>query len=155
MLDNLEQIVDAAPEVAALSRAARQLRVLVTSRTPLRIAAEREYPLAPLALPPTTTDSPGLLTYPAVALFVDRAQRQALFELTADECRGRRRRSVGASTGCRSRSSSPPLASGSSRRKRCASGSTTRSSSSPPGHATAGAATDAARDDRLEPRPPD
>ena len=62
LLDNLEQIVAAAPEVARLVERCPALRIVTTSRTPLRIAAEREYPLAPLALPP------------AVALFVERAR---------------------------------------------------------------------------------
>ena len=63
LLDNLEQIVAAAaPEVAALVARCPALRIVTTSRTPLRIAAEREYPLAPLELPP------------AVALFVERAR---------------------------------------------------------------------------------
>jgi len=49
LLDNLEQIVDgAAPEVARLVDSCPQLRVVATSRTPLRIAAEREYQLSPL-----------------------------------------------------------------------------------------------------------
>ncbi|MFN2521484.1 MAG: adenylate/guanylate cyclase domain-containing protein, partial [Candidatus Limnocylindria bacterium] len=52
LLDNFEQVVDAAPELAALLTACPTLRVLVTSREPLRIAAEREYPLPPLAEPP-------------------------------------------------------------------------------------------------------
>ncbi|MBV8218680.1 MAG: adenylate/guanylate cyclase domain-containing protein, partial [Solirubrobacterales bacterium] len=51
LLDNLEQIVQAAPEVARLVERCPGLRIATTSRTPLRIAAEREYPLAPLTLP--------------------------------------------------------------------------------------------------------
>ena len=51
LLDNLEQIVSAAPEVARLVAACPRLRIVITSRTLLRIAAEREFPLAPLALP--------------------------------------------------------------------------------------------------------
>ena len=48
LLDNFEQIVAAAPDVAGLVDRCPELRVVTTSRTPLRIAAEREYPLAPL-----------------------------------------------------------------------------------------------------------
>ncbi len=51
LLDNLEQIVSAAPEVAWLVERCPGLQVVVTSRTPLRIAAEREYALDPLELP--------------------------------------------------------------------------------------------------------
>ena len=76
LLDNLEQVVAAAPEVAWLADGCPELRIVTTSRTPLRIAAEREYPLAPLALPPSSdTDSTeSLMAYSAVALFVERAR---------------------------------------------------------------------------------
>jgi predicted ATPase len=77
VLDNFEQVVLAAPEVAALLAAAPRLTVLVTSRVTLHLRGEREYPLPPLALP----DDPGrlppperLTQYAAVALFVERAQ---------------------------------------------------------------------------------
>ena len=46
LLDNLEQIVSAAPEIARLVAACPRLRIVITSRTLLRIAAEREFPLA-------------------------------------------------------------------------------------------------------------
>ena len=48
ILDNLEHVVDAAAEVAALVSRAGGLTVLATSREPLRIDAEQEFPLAPL-----------------------------------------------------------------------------------------------------------
>jgi predicted ATPase len=67
LLDNLEQIVAAAaPEVAGLVDSCPELRVVVTSRTALRIAAECEYALAPLE------------TGSAVSLFVARAPSLAL-----------------------------------------------------------------------------
>ena len=69
LLDNLEQIVAAAAtEVARLVEACPELRIVATSRTPLRIAAERDYALAPLEL------------HSAVSLFVARAPA---LELTA------------------------------------------------------------------------
>jgi predicted ATPase/class 3 adenylate cyclase len=84
LLDNLEQIVQAAPEVARLVESCPNLRVVTTSRTPLRIAAEWEYPLAPLALPasePQSAESLG--EYAAIALFVQRARAaKASFALT-------------------------------------------------------------------------
>ena len=52
LLDNLEQVVSAAPEVATLVSRCPELRILITSRTPLRISAEQQYALVPLALPP-------------------------------------------------------------------------------------------------------
>ena len=61
VLDNLEQIVEAAPDVAELASRCPELRLLVTSRVPLRIAAEHLYAIHPLP-----TDD-------AVALFTARA----------------------------------------------------------------------------------
>ncbi len=76
LLDNLEQIVSAAPEIARLVAACPGLRIVITSRTLLRIAAEREFPLAPLALPASSDAGSfeSLLDYPAVAFFVERAR---------------------------------------------------------------------------------
>jgi predicted ATPase len=51
LLDNLEQVVEAAPELAALVEACPNLRLLVTSRELLRVRGEVEYPVAPLADP--------------------------------------------------------------------------------------------------------
>jgi predicted ATPase/predicted Ser/Thr protein kinase len=76
LLDNFEQVLDAAPLVADLVASTRQLKVLVSSRAPLRIAAEHEFPVSPLALPDLRRLPPAadLTRYPAVALFVRRAQ---------------------------------------------------------------------------------
>ncbi len=52
LLDNFEQVVDAATDVAALQRACPGVTLLVTSREPLHVGGEREYPLAPLAEAP-------------------------------------------------------------------------------------------------------
>jgi predicted ATPase len=52
LLDNLEQVVDVAPALADLQRLCADLVLLVTSREPLRIAGEREYPLRALAEAP-------------------------------------------------------------------------------------------------------
>ena len=87
LLDNLEQLVSAASEVSGLIERCPGLRIVTTSRTPLRIAAEQEYPLAPLALPPSSdTDSTeSLMAYPAVELFVERAQPiGGSFDLTSE-----------------------------------------------------------------------
>ena len=48
VLDNFEHLLDAAPDVAAILAASPRSRVLVTSRAPLRIPGEQEYPLDPL-----------------------------------------------------------------------------------------------------------
>ena len=49
LLDNFEQVLDAAPLISSLVQAAPGLRVLVTSRSVLRVAGEREYEVPPLA----------------------------------------------------------------------------------------------------------
>jgi predicted ATPase len=87
LLDNLEQIVSAASEVAVLIERCPGLRIVTTSRTPLRIAAEREYPLAPLELPPPSdqASTESLMSYPSIALFVERARMtRGSFELTPE-----------------------------------------------------------------------
>jgi predicted ATPase/class 3 adenylate cyclase len=76
VLDNLEQVLDAAPLIGRLIDEAPRLVILATSREPLRLRAERELPVAPLPLP---GESPRLspeqaLASPAVRLFVERAQ---------------------------------------------------------------------------------
>jgi predicted ATPase/class 3 adenylate cyclase len=87
LLDNFEQIVAVAPEVATLTERCPMLRIVVTSRAPLRLAAEREFSLGPLALP---TGSEGaspesVATYPAVVLFVQRARSaRGSFDVTAE-----------------------------------------------------------------------
>ena len=76
LLDNFEQVAEAAPLVAELLAAAPRLTVLATSRAALRLSGEREYPVPPLALPdPRHLPAPGQLgRYAAVRLFVERAQ---------------------------------------------------------------------------------
>lgn len=51
VLDNFEQILAAAPLVSALLTACRRLKTLVTSRAPLHLYGEQEFPVPPLALP--------------------------------------------------------------------------------------------------------
>ena len=85
VLDNYEHLLEAAPVVSDLLQAGPGIVVLVTSREPLRLRGEREFAVAPLALPdphrhPSRTD---LAQNPAVALFVQRAQAaRADFVLT-------------------------------------------------------------------------
>jgi predicted ATPase/DNA-binding XRE family transcriptional regulator len=86
VLDNLEQIPDAASLVTDLLTSASTLRLLVTSRSPLRVRGEREYALGPLALDAASELTPptDLARIPAVRLFVERVQDvQPDFQLTA------------------------------------------------------------------------
>ncbi|MDQ3704356.1 MAG: tetratricopeptide repeat protein [Chloroflexota bacterium] len=75
ILDNFEQIVDAAPIVADIMSAAASLKVLVTSREILHLRGEHEFPVPPLTMPDTKHLPPAedLTRYEAVRLFVDRA----------------------------------------------------------------------------------
>ncbi len=88
VLDNFEQVVTAAPAVAQILAAASRLRILVTSRAPLRVRYEQEYAVAPLELPPDLVPAQrerGPAAYAAVQLFVRRAIAvQPHFELTAE-----------------------------------------------------------------------
>jgi predicted ATPase/class 3 adenylate cyclase len=76
VLDNLEQVLDAAPMIGQLIDEAPRIVILATSREPLRLRAERELPIPPLPLPSLTPRlSPEqALASPAVRLFVERAQ---------------------------------------------------------------------------------
>jgi predicted ATPase/DNA-binding NarL/FixJ family response regulator len=83
--DNVEPVVEAAPELADLLRACPGLRLLVTSRIPLRVGGERVVPLAPMAIPDSTVVSPEeLVNWDSVELFVERARAaNPQFALTA------------------------------------------------------------------------
>jgi non-specific serine/threonine protein kinase len=76
VLDNFEQVVDAAALVAALVNGCPRLTVLVTSRVRLRLSDEREIPVLPLALPETEDPASAreVDAAAAVRLFVARAQ---------------------------------------------------------------------------------
>ena len=75
LLDNFEQVVDAAPDIAELLVACPRLKILVTSRAALHLSGEHEFPLPPLALPDGTSPLPvhELTQYAAIALFLQRA----------------------------------------------------------------------------------
>jgi predicted ATPase/class 3 adenylate cyclase len=109
VLDNMEQLLGSASDVSALLRGAPGLRILATSRAPLRISGEQEYPVAGLPAPvelgglspyqrehlPAAQRSrdPGVLAqFAAVQLFCARARAvKPGFELTtanADDVAG-------------------------------------------------------------------
>jgi predicted ATPase/class 3 adenylate cyclase len=90
VLDNFEQVIDAGSIVADLLRAAPGLKVLATSRAPLHVSGEQEYPVPGLPTPPDPSqmtaleraqlpadvrnfDPATLTTYEAVRLFIARA----------------------------------------------------------------------------------
>jgi predicted ATPase/class 3 adenylate cyclase len=105
LLDNFEQVLDAAPLVAKLLAAAPGLKLLVTSRALLHLYGEHEFAVPPLGLPPikerpfdaaqgkrlTTNvraaDSRDSITqYESVRLFIARAQAaKANFTVTNDD----------------------------------------------------------------------
>jgi predicted ATPase/class 3 adenylate cyclase len=86
VLDNFEYVLGAAPAVAELAAGSERARFLVTSVAPLRVSAEVEFPVHPLALPsPAVDDVDDLAGSSAVALFTDRArQARPTFTLTAE-----------------------------------------------------------------------
>jgi len=75
LLDNFEHLIQAAPMVARLLAIGPNLKILVTSRAPLHLYGEHEFPVPPLALPDAEAmpSIEVLAQYPAVALFVARA----------------------------------------------------------------------------------
>ncbi len=90
VLDNFEQVVEAAPAVADLLRSVPGLKLVVTSRAALRISGEHEYPVPGLPAPPDLAglsaleraqmpvadrevDAGGLAVYESVRLFIERA----------------------------------------------------------------------------------
>ena len=75
VIDNFEHVATAAPGIGQLLDASPSLRIIVTSRVPLHLSGEQEYPVPPLELPRTgrvSTDQ--LAAIEAVELFVQRAR---------------------------------------------------------------------------------
>jgi predicted ATPase len=94
VLDNLEQVVDAAGDLAQLVERCPRLQLLGTSREALRIAAEREYPLRPLPESPAVelfrqrAPADGEVDYELAAAICDRVDRLPLaIELAAARVR--------------------------------------------------------------------
>lgn len=75
VLDNFEQVVLAASQVADLLAMSPQVKALVTSRVPLNVTGEQEFAVPPLPLPVAGVNAVAdLAACPAVALFIQRAQ---------------------------------------------------------------------------------
>jgi transcriptional regulator with XRE-family HTH domain len=103
VLDNLEHLLEAAVEVAGLLEGCPGIVVLATSRAPLRVRGEQEYPVAPLALPTSTRNPAGedLLEVASSRLFLERARAVSPgFAITGGNA-PTSRRSVGGSRVCR------------------------------------------------------
>jgi predicted ATPase/class 3 adenylate cyclase len=75
ILDNFEQVSDAAPQIGELLTRLPEARVLATSRSPLHVYGEQEYPVPPMELPDPMhlPDLEGLSQFASVALFIERA----------------------------------------------------------------------------------
>lgn len=74
VLDNLEQLLPEVTAVASLLAAAPRLCILATSRAPLRLSGEHEYPVPPLSVPAVTSSFEEVADTDAVHLFLARAR---------------------------------------------------------------------------------
>ena len=77
LLDNMEQVTSAGPLLVDLLQDCHHLKMLVTSREPLRLRGEQIFPVPPLSLPPGDlkhSSLENLTQYEAVRLFIERAQ---------------------------------------------------------------------------------
>ena len=89
VIDNFEQVIEAALDIAELIAASDDLKILVTSREFLNVKAEREFAVLPLAVPSgkNAETFEELSNYEAVRFFVERAKfAQSNFELTEENC---------------------------------------------------------------------
>jgi predicted ATPase/class 3 adenylate cyclase len=85
LLDNFEHVLGAASIVTELLASAARLKILVTSRSALRLGGEHEYQVPPLSVPERTVDVTEAMASEAVSLFVQRAKAvRPSFELTPD-----------------------------------------------------------------------
>jgi predicted ATPase/class 3 adenylate cyclase len=75
VLDNFEQVLGAGPIAGELLEGAPGLRIVATSRAPLRLSLEQEFPVAPLSLPGETNGASDARSSDAVRLFIERARR--------------------------------------------------------------------------------
>lgn len=87
VIDNFEQVAAAATDIAELLSAAKEIKILITSRVLLRLSSEREFIVPPLALPEENRNysSGEIESYSAVKLFIERARLvKPDFALTAE-----------------------------------------------------------------------
>ncbi len=76
VLDNFEQLLDAAPIISELLTACQRVKILATSQSVLRLSGEHDFPLRPLPLPAMNDDASleTVAASDAVRLFIVRAQ---------------------------------------------------------------------------------
>lgn len=76
VIDNFEQVVNAAPVLSDLLMAASGIKILISSREVLHLRGEHDYPVPPLGLPEDKRNKTVavLANYEAIALFVEIAQ---------------------------------------------------------------------------------
>ena len=90
ILDNFEQVIDAAPHLTELLIACQGVKILMTSRAVLHIQGEHEFPIPPLPLPdlnhlPAIED---LMQSPVIRLFMQRGQAvKPNFQITSANAR--------------------------------------------------------------------
>lgn len=92
VLDNLEQLLDAAPQISELLFACPRVQALVTSRVNLNLYGEQEFPVEPFAYLASSDEfiphHDELLSYPAVQLFILRVRQfKPRFCLTTENAR--------------------------------------------------------------------
>jgi predicted ATPase/class 3 adenylate cyclase len=90
VLDNFEQVLEAAPLIDEVLYTAPSVNVLVTSRTPLRLYGEHEFPIPPLSLPQSEAmpSAEHLADFGAIKLFVERVRAvKPEFSLTKENAR--------------------------------------------------------------------
>jgi predicted ATPase/DNA-binding SARP family transcriptional activator len=85
VLDNLEHLLDAAPEIVEILIACPLVKVLATSREALRLRGEQEFPVPPLRLPPPNEPAGRLGRFEAVRFFVERASRSCPDIMVSEE----------------------------------------------------------------------
>ena len=134
VIDNFEHVAEGGSSVADLLGRSPGLKVLATSRVPLRIMSEYEYTLEPLGLPATGSDRPeSVSASDAVRLFIDRALAVIPGFSIDEETRRPWPRSFASSTGCPWPSNWRRHVFACSARGRCPRGSPNLSTPSAPG----------------------
>jgi class 3 adenylate cyclase len=120
LVDNFDHVLPAAPELSRLLVRTRALKLLVSSRVALRLAAEHVLEVGPLALPDATSATPRRSRAPRRSRSSASEQRRSRRAFASPtRTRSMSRRSAGVSTASRSPSSSPPPARTCSRLRQC------------------------------------